>query len=91
MFNQHDFDKIDRTYFDVLQISGYHIILKSKNTKHIWDLYFKETQIGKSSIIISHKHNDTDPFHEQAQMHPKSVDEAQLLIKDHDRWHIQNR
>ena len=90
MYCQKDFNKIDCTYFEVIQLTGYHILLKSKNTKHIWDIYIKETYSGKSSIVVMHKHNEADPFHEQWNMHPKTVREAQWLIKDHDRWYLTN-
>lgn len=36
-------------------------------------------------------HKEDYPFHEQAKMHPKTIMEAQELIKSHDKWHLKNR
>lgn len=91
MFTKKDYTFIDTKYFDVEHISLYYIILKSKNTKHIWSIYSQCTTLGKRSLVISHKHHAIDQFHIQKWMHPKSVIEAQEMIKKHDIWHLKNR
>lgn len=90
MFDIKELNKIDDRYFTVLQTTGYHVTLQSKNTKHIWDIYCKEIGCHRS-LVISHKHNENDPFHEQPKMHPKDLVEAQNMIKKHDRWHLDGR
>ena len=61
------------------------IILKSNNTGHIWDITCQDNPRGRS-LIINHKHNETDPYHVQPQMHPQTITEAQEMIKKHDEW-----
>ena len=90
MFDKTEINKIDKKYFQILQANGYHIIIKSKNTNHTWDIYCRDCD-GYRSLIISHKHKEDYPFHEQAKMHQKTVMEAQELIKSQDKWHLQNR
>ena len=91
MFQKKEMNEIDRQYFEVKETKAYHIILKSKNCGHIWDIQSKETTWGKRSLVIYHKHKEADPFHEQAMMHPRTVTEAQELIKKHDKWHLEGR
>lgn len=87
MFTTKDFKQIDKEYFGVITKTGYHIILKSKNSGHTWDIYCQESGRGRS-LVISHKHNDFEPFHVQRKYHPKSVEEAQQMIMKHDKWHL---
>ncbi len=83
MFTEKDFAEIDGSYFDTLLKSCYHIILKSRNTEHVWDIYCRSSCLMKS-IVVYHKHHEQDTFHEQPNMHPHSIEEAQRLIKKHD-------
>ncbi|SFU86682.1 hypothetical protein [Butyrivibrio sp. M55] len=87
MFDRKDLNCIDREYFQVISETCYHITLKSKNTGHTWDITSTENPYGKS-IVISHKHNDMDPFHIQPRVHPRSIQEAQDMIKAHDIWQL---
>ena len=87
MFDRKDFNCIDREYFQVINETCYHITLKSKNTGHTWDITSTKNPYGKS-IVISHKHNDEDPFHVQPRVHPRSIQEAQDMIKAHDMWQL---
>ncbi len=90
MFERKDFEEIDREYFDVINETCYHIILKSKNTGHTWDIMCQERPNGRS-LVISHKHKDKDPFHIQRGFHPKTVEDAQKKIMKHDLWHLKGR
>ncbi len=90
MYEKNDFEQIDKEYFQVLTQTGYHIILKSKNTEHIWDIYCQEHSRGRS-LVINHKHNETEPFHVQRKYHPKTVEEAQKRIKKHDKWYLKGQ
>ncbi len=90
MFKKEDLQCLDRKYFEILQESGYHITMESNLTGHIWDIAWRENPTGKS-FVISHKHKASDPFHLQPRMHPKTVEEAQEMIKDHDRWVLEKK
>ena len=85
MFEKKDFENVDREYFQVINETCYHLTLKSKNTGHTWNIACIENPHGKS-FVISHKHNDNDPFHLQPGFHPRSIQEAQEMIKTHDTW-----
>lgn len=91
MFGKSEMNNLDMDYFHVLLRTAYHIQVQSKNTKHIWDIESNSVFHGKRSIIIHHKHNEKDPFHEQQRMHPKTIVEAQDMIKKHDEWHMNGR
>lgn len=91
MFQRNEFQEIDRTYFDVKEASICNIVLKSKSCGHILDIQGRELLPGKRSLVILHKHKESDPYHKQALMHPKTVAEAQDMIKAHDIWHLNGR
>lgn len=91
MFQRNEFQELDRTYFEVRETSVCNIVLKSKSCGHMWAIQSRELFPGKRSLVILHKHKEADPYHEQALMHPKTVAEAQDLIKAHDTWHINGR
>ena len=90
MFDQKDFEQIDKEYFEVLNMTGSHIILKSKNTGHSWDLYCTDWAHGRV-IQVFHKHYDHDWFHEQRKIHPSNVAYAQTRIKKHDEWYLRHK
>ena len=83
--------QIDRGYFIVQKETLFHIQLKSKNTKHIWDIESQSIFHNKRSLVIYHKHNESDPFHAQPKFHPRTIIEAQEMIKSHDKWHLNGR
>ena len=85
MFDKKDWEQIDKDYFDVIEVSSYHITLKSRPTGHSWDITCRYHPGGRSLIIL-HRHKDSDPFHEQIRFHPSTVTQAQDLIKEHDTW-----
>ncbi len=91
MFTRADVEKIDKAYFQIISTSSYHIILKSKNTGHSWDIQCKELFSGRQSLVIHHKHVDSDPFHDQLHLHPRTVIDAQRLIKEHDLFQMRGR
>lgn len=88
MFTQKDFEEIDKR-FQVVTKTGLHIILKSL-TGHTWDIYSSDAGYG-CSLVISHKHNDSDPFHIQPNIHPRTVAEAMEYIRSHDRYEKDKR
>lgn len=90
MFTRKELQMVDTDYFLVIERTAFHIIIKSINTGHIWDLYSKENPHG-TSIVVFHKHDDGAAFHEQPWMHPSSVIDAQEAIKSHDAWHLAGR
>ncbi len=87
MFEKKEFEYIDREYFQVINETCYHLILKSKNTGHTWDITCKDNPGGRSLVIL-HKHKDDYPFHEQPTMLPRSIEDARDMIKEHDAWQI---
>lgn len=91
MFAKREMREIDRKYFKPILETAYHVQLKSKNTGHIWDIECRPTYGNYRSLVVYHKHKGTDPFHEQLGMHPKTISEAQELIKNHDKWHLNGR
>ena len=91
MFTRQEFKKLDGKYFDVLLRSAYYINLKSRNTGHTWSIYSKQLTVDRRELEISHKHKDNDEYHVQLRFHPRNIDEAQRMIKDHDRWHLNGR
>ncbi len=93
MFTQKDFGIIikHKRYYDIIAMTGIHIIIKSRKTKHIWDIQNVTLNYGDEKIIISHKHNDLDPFHVQPRMHPRTVMGALTMIRAHDDWHRKGR
>lgn len=91
MFTKAEMKQIDRQYFVVQKETLFHICLKSKNTEHIWDIESRSVFWGKRSLVVHHKHKETDPFHVQPGFHPRTVMEAQELIKNHDTWYLNGR
>lgn len=91
MFTQADFKRLNRSHFDVLLTTGYHIILRSKSTKHLWDLECRELFAGKPTIVVFHKHHPEDMFHVQKGFNCNTVLQAQKKIYAHDAWHKAGR
>ena len=90
MFTKSELNQIDQNYFNIINSSAFHIILESRNTKHIWDIYCGIGFRGRS-LEIYHKHHSSESFHRQKRMHPRTIFEAQTMIKSHDEWHINGR
>ena len=91
MFTKDDFRKLDKTYFEVIRKTAYYLDLKSKNTGHSWSIYYYELDMSHYSLVVRHKHHDKDDYHMQLRCHPRTVKEAQDLIKQHDTWHLNGR
>jgi len=90
MFDKNDISQIDRDHFQVIEESCYHIVLKSKNTGHTWDITCRYHPGGRS-LIVNHKHKDSDPYHEQPGFHPLTIKQAQDMIKNHDAWVMETK
>lgn len=91
MFEKDEFEKLDNQYFKIFQKTAFHIILMSKNTNHFWDIESKSLFYGQRAIVVHHKHKKEDNFHVQLRFHPRTIDEAQNLIIEHDLWHLNGR
>ena len=91
MFTKEDLDIIDREYFVVLHEGAVHTILKSRMTGHIWDIENRVLNSEIWSIVVHHKHKKEHPYHVQRNYHPSNMDEAQILIEEHDKWVVENR
>ena len=90
MFNKKDLSQIDKTYFKVAAATCYNICLQSKNTKHHWIIQ-SIINNGFRSLIIYHRHGNNGEFHIQPRFHPRSVAQAQELIKSHDLFQLNGR
>lgn len=88
MFSKEELKLVDKEYFHILNKTAFHVLVKSKNTLHIWDIESQSITPGKRSLVIHHKHKDEQPFHTQLNFHPKTLEEAQDLIKKHDEWQM---
>ncbi len=91
MFDTKEFENVDREYFEVINETCYHLTLKSCNTGHTWDIECRDNLNNTRSLVISHKHKDSYPFHIQPNFHPRSIEEAQEMFKAHDTWHLDGR
>ncbi len=91
MFTKQELKKIDRKYFEILRKSAFYVDLKSKNTGHSWSIYSRQLDTKTRSLIIRHKHHDKDEYHEQLRYHPRTIEQAQSMIKAHDKWHLNGR
>lgn len=90
MFDKKDILQIDRDYFIVKSSTCYNICLQSKNTKHHWTIQ-PVTNNGFRSLIVLHRHGNSGDFHIQPKFHPRTVSQAQELIKSHDLFQLNGR
>ena len=90
MFTRKDISQIDRDYFVVNATTLYNICLVSKNTKHHWTIQ-PQTINGHRSLIVLHRHGNSGEFHVQPHFHPRTISQAQDLIKSHDRFQLNGR
>lgn len=90
MFTRKDISQIDRDYFVVNATTLYNICLVSKNTKHHWTIQPQSIN-GHRSLIVLHRHGNSGEFHVQPHFHPRTISQAQDLIKSHDRFQLNGR
>lgn len=84
-------NNIDRRHFIIVNQTVYYLELKSMSTGHSWLIYSKQLDTKHRSLVINHMHHDGDAYHEQIHMHPRSIKQAQAMIINHDRWHLNGR
>lgn len=63
MFTQKQLQSLDPNYFDIIQATGYCIVLRNKCTGHYWAI--GGNGYG-SSVSIRHRHNLQSPWHLQS-------------------------
>ena len=90
MFTQEDFSQINKDYFIIRITTPYNIHLISKNTKHHWVIQ-PQTFNNCRILTVLHRHGQSGEFHIQPRFHPHSVDQAQELIKSHDKFQLNGR
>ena len=90
MYSKKDFDQIDYNYFYVKTLNAYNICLQSKNSKHYWNIQCQEIK-NRRSLIVLHRHKNSGDFHIQPHYHPRTIEQAQDLIKEHDEFHLNVR
>ena len=88
MFREDEMARIDRKYFDVLQMDIYDVTLRSKNTGHIWNLH-SQGYSDLEQVRVFHKHRAYHRFHYQRSV--MNLKQAIKMIKDHDRFQIEVR
>lgn len=86
MFTRKDISQIDRDYFVVNATTLYNICMVSKNTNHSWIIQ-PRTINGHRSLIILHRHGTSGEYHTQPYFHPRSILQAQELIKSAAGFH----
>jgi len=64
MITTTDLDRIDTSYFQIIEVKEYTLVLRSRNTGHYWSL-LERIANGCRTFVISHKHHDRDPYHFQ--------------------------
>lgn len=85
MITNQDLKSIDTNYFDIIEVSTFYLVLRSKKTSHIWHLLEQEPN-GHRSFFIAHKHHATDAYHPQTCR--GSIDSCCKYIKEHDSYHF---
>lgn len=90
MYSKKDFDQIDYNYFYVKTLNAYNICLQSKNSIHYWNIQCQEIK-NRRSLIVLHRHENSGNFHVQLYYHPRTIEQAQDLIKEHDEFHLNVR
>lgn len=83
MFTQKEMDSIDLEYFRIIQLGGYAVTIKSKNTSHCWHIV-SQSYNTYSSCQIYHTHQEHTPYH----LHGKagSLQAAIQVIQNHDTY-----
>lgn len=85
MIDGNDIEKIDKTYFDIVEKKDYGIVLRSHCTGHEWYL-LEQVYNGCRSFQISHRHSSSKPYH--LQRNKPSIVACCDYIKDHDAYHM---
>lgn len=83
MFTQKELDSIDLEYFRIIQLGGYAVTIKSKNTRHCWHIV-SQSYKNYSSCQIYHTHQEHTPYH----LHGKagSLQAAIQVVQNHDTY-----
>ncbi len=64
MITSADISSIDTSYFEIVDVKDFTLIIRSRNTGHFWALLERMAN-GHRTFLISHKHHETDPYHFQ--------------------------
>ena len=62
MFTQKEVNSIDLEYFCIIQLGGYAVTIKSKNTRHCWHIV-SQSYKTHSSCQVYHTHQENTPYH----------------------------
>ena len=85
MINSKDLKLLDKNYFDIIATSTYYVVLRSKNTGHLWHLLERDLN-GHKSLVISHSHHASSPYH--LQTNKPSIEACCEYIKNHDVYQL---
>lgn len=88
MFKNKELNSIDKSYFNIIQLSLHTVTIQSKNTKHFWHILQQEYPTF-SSCIIYHRHNEYYSYHLHG--HAPTLKRALIDIQKHDDFQIRVR
>lgn len=91
MFTQKEVNSIDLEYFCIIQLGGYAVTIKSKNTRHCWHIV-SQSYKTHSSCQVYHTHQENTPYHRHG--NAGSLQAAIRMIQNHDEYllhKIQNK
>ena len=57
-------------------------------TQSIIGLFSVKSLKNRRSLIVFHRHDSSGYFHVQSHYHPRTIEQAQNLIKEHDNFHL---
>lgn len=88
-FSRKELSLISEEYFEILNIAGCYIEIRSKNTSHCWSIC-KPGRFGVYPIEIYHKHRLENPVYH---LHRRkgTVWGAVEEIKKHDQYQLSGR
>lgn len=86
MIERDDIIKIDRSYFEIVEIKDFVIVIRSRNTGHYWCLQ-EQMPNNSRSFLISHKHHQSNPYHRQKNR--PTVEACCEYIRSHDFYQME--
>lgn len=88
MFTREELDTINTKYFQILQLGGYAVTLKSRYTGHCWHIVSQD-YVGQTGCQIFHTHKQGIPYHEHGRAN--SLKTAIKKIKNHDAASLRSK
>lgn len=83
MFSNKELSLFQSDYFSHFSYNNGLIEVRSKNTGHWWQIYWKDMPIS-NMIVTRHKYTKADKYHMQCHVH--RVDKVYRMITEHDKY-----